>query len=73
MEFDPEDVVSIWPVEATIWDKVDLDVSLGFDYANSTDISNYLMAVEYKHTTNDRHTDAEKSDYGVVTSSGWSN
>jgi hypothetical protein len=59
--------------EATFWDKVDLDVSLGFDYAKSTDIFNYLMAVEYKHTANDRHTDAEKSDYGVVTSLGWSN
>jgi hypothetical protein len=28
MNFEPEDVVSIWPVEATFWDKVELDMSL---------------------------------------------
>jgi hypothetical protein len=58
MEFDPDDVVSIWPVEATFWDKVDLDASLGFDYANSTEIFNFMLAVDFKHTTEDRQTEA---------------
>ena len=58
MDFDPEDVVSIWPVETTFWDKVELDASLGFDYAKSTDITNFTVAVDFSHTTDNRQTEA---------------
>jgi hypothetical protein len=58
MEFDPQDVVSIWPVEVTFWDKVDLNASLGLDYAKSTDIFNFNLAVDFEHTTDERITAA---------------
>jgi hypothetical protein len=58
MDFDPQDVVSIWPVEMTFWDKVDLDVSFGLDYAKSTDIFNLNLAADFEHTTDKRVTSA---------------
>lgn len=65
-EFDTQDVVSIWPVEATFWRKVDLDVSLGFDYAKSTEITNFALAADFAHTTDDRRTEASlRSDITV--------
>jgi len=74
MDFDPEDVVSIWPVEVTFWDKVDLDASLGFDYAKSTEITNSMVAVDFKHTTGDRQTEASlRSDITIQSSSDHAN
>jgi len=54
----PEDVVSVWPVAATFWDRVDLDTALGFDYAQSTEIMNFTLSVDFEHTSDDRITDA---------------
>ncbi len=74
MDFDPEDVVSIWPVEVTFWDKVDLDASLGFDYAKSTEIANFILAMDFKHTTGDRQTEASlRSNITIQSSSDGAN
>lgn len=69
MEFHAQDVVSIWPVQATFWNKVDLDVSMGIDYSKSTDIFNSNLAVDFEHTTDDRLTQASlRSDITIQNS-----
>ncbi len=50
----PQDVVSAWPVQATFWDKVDLSVSLGYDYAKSTGITNLSAAADFLYRTEER-------------------
>jgi hypothetical protein len=57
IELAPEDVVAVWPVEATFWDRADLDVSAGYDYARSTNISNFNLSADFRHRTEDRVTD----------------
>jgi len=54
----PTDVVSVWPVAATFLDKVDLDVSLGFDYSKATDISNFNLGIDFLHRSDERLTEA---------------
>ena len=54
----PEDIVEVWPVAATFLDKSTLDLSVGIDYAKSTEIGNYNLAVDFNHTSIDRYTDA---------------
>lgn len=54
----PSEVVSVWPVAATFLDKVDLDMSLGFDYSKSTDITNFNLAVDFLHRTEERLTES---------------
>ena len=54
----PTDVVTVWPVAATFLDKVDLDVSLGFDYSKSTDITNFNLAVNFLHRSDERLTES---------------
>ncbi len=54
VEIDPRDVVTAWPVEATFWDKMDLSVSLGYDYARSTRITNFNAAADFLYLTKDR-------------------
>jgi len=58
VEVAPEEIISVWPVAATFVDKSTLDLSVGIDYAKSTDIGNYNLAVDWGHTSNDRYTDA---------------
>jgi hypothetical protein len=58
IELDPSEVVSVWPVEATFWDKMELDTSVGFDYANSTDITNFNLAIDFRYLTDDRLTES---------------
>jgi hypothetical protein len=66
MDFDPSEVVSIWPVEATFWDKMELDISIGFDYAKSTDIFNSALSLDFSHNTDNRKTEASlRSDITV--------
>lgn len=54
----PSNVVSVWPVAATFLDKVDLDMSLGFDYSKATDITNFNLAVDFKHRSDKRLTES---------------
>jgi hypothetical protein len=51
------EVVTVWPVAATFLDKVDLDVSLGFDYSKSTDITNFNLGVNFQHRSDNRLTE----------------
>jgi hypothetical protein len=51
-------MVSAWPVEATFWDKVDLSVSVGYDYAKSTGISTFNAAADFLYRTDERIVDA---------------
>lgn len=51
VEISPRDVVSAWPVEATFWDKVDLSVSLGYDYTKATGISSFSAASDFLYRT----------------------
>lgn len=52
------EVVSVWPVAASFLDKIDLDVSLGFDYSKATDITNFNLSVDFLHRSDERITDA---------------
>lgn len=52
-----EQAVAVWPVKATFWDKMELDTSVGFDYAKSTDITDFSLAVDFLHRGNERLTD----------------
>ncbi len=54
IELAPEEVVAVWPVRATFWDRVELDASVGVDYAKSTDIANFILSVDFEHIGNDR-------------------
>jgi len=56
MDLDPEDVVTAWPVEATLWDKMKIDLSAGIDYAKSTDITNISIASDFSYQTESRLT-----------------
>jgi len=53
-----DEVVSVWPVQAGFWQRMDLDASLGFDYAKSTDIANLTLAVDFQHLGNERLTES---------------
>ena len=51
---DPDDVVSGWPVKASFWDKIDLDVGVGLDYSKATDIANFTMSADFLYRTERR-------------------
>lgn len=53
-DFDPDEVVSAWPVEATVLDKIDLKLSLGYNYAKSTGISELTTAADFQYRTQER-------------------
>jgi len=54
VELDPADVVSAWPVEATVLDKIDLDLSLGYDYAKATGIGQVTTAADFLYRDRER-------------------
>ncbi|MEM1410944.1 MAG: DUF481 domain-containing protein [Pseudomonadota bacterium] len=54
VEISTRDVVSAWPVEATFWDKIDLSVSVGYDFTNATGITNFNLSSDFLYRT-DRH------------------
>lgn len=54
----PEEVVAVWPVAATFLDKIDLDMSLGFDYSKATDITNFNLSVDFQHRSDQRITES---------------
>lgn len=64
------DVVAVWPVEATFWDKSELSVSVGFDYAKSTEITNFNIATDYLYRTSERLTDISARSYTTSQQSG---
>lgn len=63
MELEPSEVVAAWPVEATFWDKVNLDLSAGIDYAKSTEITNLNLAASFSYLTENRLFEAAGSSY----------
>lgn len=66
-----EEVVAVWPVEATFWDKIRLDTSLGFNYTKSTDITDFTLAVDFQHVTTDRLSEASlRNDITVQSGDG---
>lgn len=68
---DSDEVVSVWPVEASFLDRMDLETSVGFDYAKSTDITNFILSANFRLRGVDRLTEASlRTD---VTTSGESN
>lgn len=58
IDLQPSEVVAVWPVAATFLDKMDLDFSLGFDYSKATDITNFNLAVDFMHRSDERITEA---------------
>ena len=58
VELSPTEVVTVWPVAATFLDKVDLDMSVGFDYSKSTDIANFNLSVDFLHRGDERLTES---------------
>lgn len=54
MQLTAQEVVSVWPVRASVLDKLDLSVAVGFDYAKSTDITNINVAVDALYRTEER-------------------
>ena len=65
-----KEVVSVWPVKATFWDKSELTVSAGLDYAKSTDIGNLNLAGDYLYRTSERVTDISSRSYITRQSEG---
>ncbi len=58
VQIDPQEVVSAWPVQATFWDKAELSVSVGYDYAKSTGITNFTGAADFLYRTDERLVDS---------------
>jgi len=58
IELPPEELVTVWPVEAGFLDKMDLAFALGLDYARSTDIGNLNLSTDFRYLTIDRRTEA---------------
>jgi hypothetical protein len=58
VDLSPTEVVTVWPVAATFLDKVDIDVSVGFDYSKSTEISNFNLGVNFLHRSDNRLTES---------------
>lgn len=58
IELPAEDMFSAWPVEATYWERSDLDISIGFDYQKSTEIGELTLSADWAHRTPDRLTEA---------------
>lgn len=58
VDLEPDDVVAVWPVAATFLDKIDLDMSLGFDYSKATDITNFNLGINFLHRNEQRFTEA---------------
>jgi hypothetical protein len=58
IELPPEELVTVWPVESGFLDKMDLDFSLGLDYAKSTEIGNLNLSTDFRYLTNNRRTEA---------------
>lgn len=58
VDLPPNEVVAVWPVAATFLDKMDLDMSLGFDYSKATDITNSNLSVDFRHRSDERLTEA---------------
>lgn len=58
IDLPPTEVVSVWPVAATFLDKVNLDVSLGFDYSKATDITNFNLGIDFRHRSDEVLTEA---------------
>jgi hypothetical protein len=54
---EPEQVVSVWPVEANVWDKMELDVAVGLDYAKATDITSFYLSSDFSYRTEARFTE----------------
>ena len=58
IELPTEDLFSAYPVQSTFWDRSDLDLSIGFDYQKSTDITDFSLAADWVHRTPDRISEA---------------
>lgn len=54
----PEDVVSVWPVEATFVDRMNLDVSFGLDYEKATKTTDLNAAIDFRLRGDERLTEA---------------
>jgi len=61
VELEPDKVFSAWPVKSTFWDRSDLDISLGFDYQKSTDITDLNLSINWEHRKVSRVTTASLS------------
>ena len=57
-DLSPDEVVAVWPVAATFFDKMDLDMSVGFDYSKATDITNFNLSVDFRHRSDERLTES---------------
>jgi hypothetical protein len=55
---DFDQIVSVWPVQATFRDRMDLDVSVGFDYQKATATTDLTSAIDFRSSNNDRMTEA---------------
>ncbi|MFT5140816.1 MAG: hypothetical protein ACI9CB_002481 [Rhodothermales bacterium] len=58
IDVQPDEIVSVWPVEATFIDRMELAVSLGLDYKKATDITDLNTAIDFRTRTNERLTEA---------------
>jgi hypothetical protein len=58
VDVQPEEVVSVWPVEATFVDRMDLDMSFGLDYKKATEITDLNAAIDFRLRGDDRLTEA---------------
>jgi hypothetical protein len=55
---DFDQIVTVWPVEASFKDRFSLDASIGFDYQKATETTDLTTAIDFRSSSNDRMTEA---------------
>jgi hypothetical protein len=58
VDVQPEQIVSVWPVEATFTDRMELDLSFGLEFEKATDTTDSNAAVDFRLRDDDRLTEA---------------
>lgn len=48
-----DEIVAAWPVEASLWENFDLDLSFGLRYASSTEIGTYMLGLDASYISAD--------------------
>lgn len=49
-----EDIVSVEPIEATVWDRLDVDASAGYSYTKSNQVEEWSVGLDVDYETEDR-------------------
>jgi len=53
-EFRFEEIVTVDPIETTVWDRLDIDTSAGYAYTKSTEVEQWSLGLDVEYETEDR-------------------